>query len=184
VSAPTASPYGRLTAFAAALLRRRLIVRAPIALYRARLGFVLGRRLLMLEHTGRNSGVRRRVILEIVDHPRPATYIVASGFGARAQWFRNVRADPRVRIQVGSRPPALATARMLTAEQAATAVKAYAARHPRAWASLRPVFEATLGAQIDALPMVAFDLADAGDRNAASRRHDHHHKDGIGNAGL
>jgi hypothetical protein len=35
-------------------------------------------------------------------------------------------------------------------------------RHPRAWASLKPVFEATLGARIDqqatTLPMVALEL--------------------------
>ena len=39
--------------------------------------------------------------------PRPATYIVASGFGQRAQWFRNLRADPRVRVWTGSRSPTL-----------------------------------------------------------------------------
>jgi deazaflavin-dependent oxidoreductase (nitroreductase family) len=165
--APNAAHHGRLAVFAAALLRRRLIVRAPIALYRARLGFLFGHRLLMLEHTGRKTGARRRVILEIVDHPQPATYVVASGFGARAQWFRNVRADPRVRIGIGSHRPVPATARLLTAEQAAASLAAYAARHPRAWATFRPVFEATLGAPIDApasgLPIVALDLTDSGD---------------------
>jgi deazaflavin-dependent oxidoreductase (nitroreductase family) len=150
-------------AWAARLLRTRWIVRAPVWLYRARLGFVFGSRLLMLEHTGRKTGIRRHVVLEVVDHPDPGTYIVAAGFGDRAQWLRNVRASPRVRVYAGSRRPAPATARQLTPQEAAAALTAYARRHPRAWAALRPVFETTLGARIDSggtsLPMIALELA-------------------------
>lgn len=79
---------------AARLLRVRWIVRTPILLYRARLGFVFGSRLLMLEHTGRKTGIRRYVVLEAVDHPDPATYIAAAGFGDRAQWLRNSAPPP------------------------------------------------------------------------------------------
>jgi F420H(2)-dependent quinone reductase len=91
VSAPTSS----LAAWGARLMRVRWVVRAPVWLYRARLGFVFGSRLLMLEHTGRETGIRRYVVLEAVDHPHAGTYIVAAGFGDRAQWLRNVRADAR-----------------------------------------------------------------------------------------
>ncbi len=150
-------------ALAARLLRTRWLVRAPVWLYRARLGSMFGSRLLMLEHTGRKTGIRRYVVLEAVDHPDPRTYIVAAGFGDRAQWLRNVRASPRVRVYVGSRRPMSAMARPLTSEEAAAALTAYARRHPRAWAALKPVFEATLGARIDgdgtSLPMIALDLA-------------------------
>lgn len=157
------APHARsLAARAAALLRVRWIVRAPIAVYRAHLGFVFGSRLLMLEHTGRKTGARRYVVLEVIDQPRPGRYIVASGFGARAQWFRNVRASPRVRVWVSGRPSKPATARPLDSDETAAALIVYAARHPRAWATLKPVFEATLGARIDSLrtslPMIALDL--------------------------
>jgi deazaflavin-dependent oxidoreductase (nitroreductase family) len=117
----------------------------------------------MLEHTGRKTGIRRYVVLEAVDRPDPGTYIVAAGFGDRAQWLRNVRASPGVRVYVGSRRPAPATARPLTSKETAAALTAYARAHPRAWAALRPVFEKTLGARIDSdgtsLPLVALDLA-------------------------
>jgi F420H(2)-dependent quinone reductase len=93
VLAPAPSPV--TAARAARLLQIRWIVRAPVWLYRARLGFLLGSRLLMLEHTGRKTGTRRYAVLEIVQCPRPGTYVVASGFGTRAHWFRNVRANPR-----------------------------------------------------------------------------------------
>jgi deazaflavin-dependent oxidoreductase (nitroreductase family) len=146
-------------------LRTRWIVRAPIWLYRARLGFLFGSRLLMLEHTGRKTGIRRYVVLEAVDHPDPHSYIVAAGFGDRAQWLRNVRASPRVRVYTGYRRPVPALARPLTSEETAAALTAYACRHPRAWATLKPVFETTLGARIDgdgaSLPMIALDLAAA-----------------------
>jgi hypothetical protein len=46
------SPSG----LAARALRTRAFVRAPIALYRHQLGWLLGGRMLMLEHTGRRSG--------------------------------------------------------------------------------------------------------------------------------
>jgi deazaflavin-dependent oxidoreductase (nitroreductase family) len=168
------APLARsLAARAAALLRVRWIVRAPIAVYRARLGFVFGSRLLMLEHTGRKTGTRRYVVLEIIDQPRPGHYIVASGFGTQAQWFRNVRASPLVRVWIGGRPPEPATARPLGSDETAAALTAYAARHPRAWAALKPVFEATLGARIDSLhtslPMIALDLT-AGHAPAAGIR--------------
>jgi len=89
---------GAAVTLAARLLRVRWAVRAPVRLYQARLGFLFGSRLLMLEHTGRKSGARRHVVLEAVDHSRPGIYVVASGFGGQAQWFRNVRVDPRVRV--------------------------------------------------------------------------------------
>ncbi len=147
----------------ARLLRVRWIVRAPVWLYRARLGFLFGSRMLMLEHTGRKTGARRYVVLEVVDRPRPGRYVVVSGFGDQAQWLRNVRVQPRVRVSVGARVARSATARLLTSEETAAALSGYAADHPRAWAALKPVFETTLGAKIGgtetSLPMVALDLA-------------------------
>ncbi|MGH3671188.1 MAG: nitroreductase family deazaflavin-dependent oxidoreductase, partial [Pseudonocardiaceae bacterium] len=144
------------------LLRVRWFVRVPVHLYRAGLGFLFGSRLLMLEHIGRKSGARRYVVLEVVGHPAAGSYVVASGFAAQAQWFRNIRANPHVRIYLGDRRPRPATARILTPEQGAAALAAYSTAHPRAWRRLRPVFENTLGARIDeqatTLPLVSLDI--------------------------
>lgn len=147
---------------AARVLGTRWFARAPIWLFRARLGFLMRSRLLMLEHIGRRSGQRRYVVLEVVDRLGPGRYVVASGFGERAQWFRNIQANPSVRVSIGAHAPQAATARTLTADESRAAVRAYAATHPRAWRSLRPVFEATLGAEIDqdgtSLPLVCLDI--------------------------
>jgi deazaflavin-dependent oxidoreductase (nitroreductase family) len=132
----------------ARLLRSRWLMRAPIWLYRARLGFLFRSRMLMLEHIGRQSGARRYVVLEVFGHPTPGTYVVVSGFGSRAQWFRNVRANPDVRVFIGSHAPVHATARLLTPAEADAALHAYITRHRRAWDTFKPVLETTLGSRI------------------------------------
>lgn len=154
-----------MSAFADAagrLLRSRRLMRSPIWLYRARLGGLFGNRLLMLEHVGRKSGARRRVVLEVIDHAAADSYVVASGFGARAQWFRNVTADPRVRVYVGSRRPVPATARVLARSDADRVLRGYIDRHPRSWERFSAVLAQTLGQPVTttdtALPMVELHL--------------------------
>jgi deazaflavin-dependent oxidoreductase (nitroreductase family) len=140
------------------MLRTRWLVRAPVLVYRAGLGFVFGRRLLMLEHVGRVSGRRRFVVLETVDHPDPATFVVVSGFGTRAQWYRNVLAHPDVRVSTGLRRAVPAAAVPLDEQEAAATLRGYASRHPRAWRRLRGVLEAALDAPVERLPMVRLSL--------------------------
>lgn len=150
-------PPSLLSGLAGRALRTRWLVRAPIWLYRAHLGLLFGTRLLMLEHRGRTSGQRRYVVLEVVDHSDGA-YVVAAGFGERTQWLRNLEAHPEAHISVGTRVRIPVTATRLTPGEVAEVLGRYAARHPRAWAKLRPVFEQTLGAPITEagteLPMV------------------------------
>lgn len=147
------------------LLSNRALMRAPVALYRARLGFLLGSRTLMLEHIGRTSGARRYVVLEVVGHPAPDTYVVASGFGERSQWYRNLMARPRARISVAGRGPRPATARRLPAAEADAALAAYVSRYPRAWAKFKSVLEHTLGTAVSEhdtpLPMIELRLSES-----------------------
>jgi deazaflavin-dependent oxidoreductase (nitroreductase family) len=151
-----------ITAIGARVLRSRTLMRAPIWIYRARLGFLFGSRMLMLEHIGRKTGLPRQVVLEVIDHPTPDTYVVPSGFGDRAQWFRNVQANPRVRVHASGRAAAPATARILGRQEADHALSAYRHRHPHAWANFKSVVEETLGNRIDdmntQLPMVELRL--------------------------
>jgi hypothetical protein len=60
------------------LLRTRAVVRAPIWLYRHRAGWLLGSRMLMLEHVGRRSGVPRYVCLEVVERPSEDEIVVVN----------------------------------------------------------------------------------------------------------
>ncbi|PSL06871.1 deazaflavin-dependent oxidoreductase (nitroreductase family) [Haloactinopolyspora alba] len=116
-------------------------MRAPIWIYRARLGFLFGSRLLLLEHVGRRSGLARYVVLEVAARPEAGSYVVVSGLGPSSQWFRNVLAEPRVRISVGRHHRRPAWARQLDVQEARGVFATYAAAHPRTWRVLEPVVE-------------------------------------------
>ena len=135
-------------------------MRAPIKVYDAGLGLVFGERFLMLEHVGRVTGERRQVVLEVTDRPTPNEYVVMSGFGHRAQWFRNVVADPNVRVSIGRRRSVPARAEVIDPDRRAAVLERYARLHPRAWRALKQTLEEGLGAEIAALPMVSLHLLD------------------------
>ncbi|GAA4423889.1 hypothetical protein GCM10023169_20060 [Georgenia halophila] len=75
----------------------RPLARAPIGIFTSGFGWVFRGLLVMVEHTGRKSGLSRHVVLEVIAAEVDAVVVVA-GYGAKAQWFRNVLADPRVRL--------------------------------------------------------------------------------------
>jgi len=128
---------GPVTARGAGLRRPlRPLLRLPIWLYRAHLGWLLGDRFLLLIHRGRKSGLPRQTVLEVVRHDKAAgTYIIVSGWGEKADWCRNIQQDARVRVRVGRRRfPA--TAVRLSVDEAAREVADYARRHPVAYRQL------------------------------------------------
>jgi len=107
---------------------KRILWRLPIWLYRLRLGWLTGGRMMLLRHTGRVSGLERQAVIEVVQRDANG-YIAASGFGARADWYRNITAKPDVTITVGTRV-IKATATPLTEEQGADLMAEYAPKHP------------------------------------------------------
>jgi deazaflavin-dependent oxidoreductase (nitroreductase family) len=90
---------------------------------------MFGRRFLMLEHTGRNTGQVRRTVLEVVVDDPDAAY-VAAAWGGAAQWLRNVKADPRVIFHLGSHRYET-TAAMVGSEEAHALMSRYASAHPK-----------------------------------------------------
>jgi deazaflavin-dependent oxidoreductase (nitroreductase family) len=111
---------------------RRLLFRAPIHLYRLRMGWLFGGRLLLLNHTGRKSGKRRQVVIEVVEHDRTdGSYVVCSGFGPKAAWYQNLLAGPETGIQVGLRLIPV-TAHPLGEQEGGHVMAGYALRHPKA----------------------------------------------------
>jgi deazaflavin-dependent oxidoreductase (nitroreductase family) len=141
-------------------LQTRWCVRAPITVYRARLGFLFGTRLLMLEHVGRRTGALRYVVLEVVDRPKPGEYVIVSGFGARAQWYRNIHANSGVRVWCGTRRAVPATAAAMTEAEGAAVLDRYIENHPGAWKNLRATIEHATGTSVGNLPMVHIRIVD------------------------
>ena len=121
------------------------LFRVPLVLYRLGLGWLLGGRFLLLQHTGRKSGLQRQTVLEVAGHDRETdTYYIASGFGRGSQWFKNVQANPEVTIQVGARRID-ATADVLDPQASGQKMVEYARQHPIAARELAGV----LGFEVD-----------------------------------
>jgi deazaflavin-dependent oxidoreductase (nitroreductase family) len=110
----------------------RFLARSPIWLYRYGFGWLLGKRILLLTHTGRKSGLLRHTVLEVVSHDtETGTFYVASGWGERSDWLKNIMKTPGVRVQVGNRR-FKGKAEKLSPEEAAQVLEDYAQRHPSA----------------------------------------------------
>ena len=114
----------------------RLGWRAPIWLYRLGLGGMLGERFVLINHIGRKTGQPRQAVVEVVQHNKESgAYVVASGFGEKADWYQNLMAHPEVMIQVG-RKRMLARAERLPLPQATEVMLDYNRRHPAALRAL------------------------------------------------
>lgn len=147
-----------MSGIGARVLRTRWLVRAPIALYRVGLGWMLGSRICMLEHRGRRSGFRRFVCLEVVGRPDLRRLIVVSGFGDRSQWYQNLQVHPGCFVSNGRMSRAAAIARFLSTQESEAALSAYQQRYPRDWRILRSTIEKAVGHPVQNLSMVALDL--------------------------
>lgn len=110
----------------------RLLWRAPIWIYHLGLGGLMGGRFLLLNHTGRVSGLSRQTVLEVTNHDaKTNTYYVAAGFGKKSDWYQNIQKIPEVMIQVG-RDKMPVTAVILEPEESGKEMVDYAHRYPRA----------------------------------------------------
>jgi deazaflavin-dependent oxidoreductase (nitroreductase family) len=122
---------------------------------------MLGRRTVLLEHTGRKSGLPRETVLEVIRHD-DQSFDIAAAYGAKSDWVRNIEADPKVRISTGRIQHAEATAvlaDMATAKSAFadyTAAKAFGKSlglpldDPARMAAVVPVVRITLTTAADA----------------------------------
>lgn len=131
---------GLFDRFAGKLLSTPRLMRIPIPLYRAGLGWLLGERLAMIEHRGRSSGEARYVVVEVAERG-PRYLRVASGFGDRAQWYRNLRANGVAYLSTGRARRVPVDVRLLSAEESDEALERYARAHPAAWKRLYAAME-------------------------------------------
>ena len=146
----------------------KFLVKAPTYLLRWKLGFLFGDRFLLLTHVGRTSGTTYHTALEVVRHDdSTGEYIVCSGTGPNADWYRNISAQPAVSIQVRN-DVWTPEQRMLSPEEAATVFAGYEAAHPktaqRLLASMGQSYDGTDADRVRMMgdiPMVAFRRSDS-----------------------
>jgi len=145
----------------------RGLFRAPIYLYRWRCGRLVGRRFLLLVHTGRRTGLRRETVLEVIEYrDNGPEVVVMSAFGPKADWLRNIQATPGAEVVIGSRRFAAAH-RILGVDEAVRVVAGYEQRNRLIAPIIRAVLSRFLGWRyvgsdldrrwlVTHLPLVAF----------------------------
>lgn len=145
----------------------RYLFRAPVYLYRWRLGFLLGRRFLLLTHTGRRSRLPRQTVLEVMEYrPQSGEAVVMSGFGRDSNWLLNISANANEEIQLGSHH-FRATHRILGEDEAIAVLAGYERRNRMvapivrrvlSWLTGRPYHGTERGRRgvVRQLPLVAF----------------------------
>jgi deazaflavin-dependent oxidoreductase (nitroreductase family) len=124
----------------------------PERLYRFGWGSLLGRRFLRLSHRGRRSGAPYATVLEVVAYDRRIPeFVVVSGFGARADWLRNIEAGGPVEVTVGRRTFPVEH-RRLELDEALGVFADYERRNRAAGPILRRVLSWLLGWRYDGSP--------------------------------
>lgn len=99
------------------------------ALYAIGLGPIVGRLILLLTTTGRRTGRKRVTTLQYEEVA--GAYWLGSSRGTRADWFRNLVADPIVEVQVRSRRFRGRAEAISDAQRVADFLELRLERHPR-----------------------------------------------------
>ncbi|MGH8928242.1 MAG: nitroreductase family deazaflavin-dependent oxidoreductase [Acidimicrobiia bacterium] len=145
----------------------KVVFATPSLLYRLGLGWMLGKRFLVLVHRGRKTGRLRETVLEAILFDAALNEsVVVSAYGTRADWYQNLLVEQARRVRTG-RLDYVPEQRFLDAEEARAVALAFTKRHP--WeAKLIPRVLPAIGAAVTAqpnrepvemlvsLPMVAF----------------------------
>ena len=112
----------------------RIIQIGPRCAYTFGLGPVIGRIVLLLTTVGRKSG-RNRVTPLVYDQ-RGGVILVASARGDRADWLRNLQANPKVQVRIGRREFAALAAVVSDHDQIADYLERQFIRNPRMFGAI------------------------------------------------
>jgi deazaflavin-dependent oxidoreductase (nitroreductase family) len=130
----------------------RTLFGIPIRFYHAGLGWLLGRRFLLLVTTGRKTGRRRETVLEVVKYDRASQEaIVAAGWGAKTGWFHNVEAGLAREVVIG-RDRYEPAYRVLDVAEAERVFADYERRNRLAGPIVRRVISGLVGWRYDGSP--------------------------------
>lgn len=145
----------------------RWLLGLPTHLYRMRLGFLLGRRFVVLIHEGRRSGRRYETPLEVVRYDASSgEATVVAGWGRRTAWLHNVEAGLAREIWIG-RDRWVPVWRRLSLEEAVAVLERYERRSGLPRAVVNGVLSRLLGWRyrgtpaerrraVKQLPLIAF----------------------------
>lgn len=65
---------------------------------------LIGAQWMLIATIGRKTGKRRETMVDVMDYDKATdTYYIEAAYGSRADWFRNIQANPIFEAQVGRR---------------------------------------------------------------------------------
>ncbi len=80
-----------------------VLFKGPLVLRRLGLGGLIPKNVLILTTKGRRTGLPRSTPMEFSQGPEEDVYLVMSGWGGHTDWYRNVSAEPKVKVWMGGR---------------------------------------------------------------------------------
>ena len=156
-----------------------VVFRLPLQAYRHCQGWLMGHTFMVVTHTGRKTGLPHSTVAMILRYePRSREAVVCSAWGPGTDWFRNIRARPALRIDIG-RETYTPEQRFLTENESLGVLADCLRRHPRrfrfigrvlGWGDLRS--EAVAAEFVRTRPFVAFRPRDREDAGRATARPD------------
>lgn len=105
------------------------LLKLPLILYKARLGWLLGHRFALLTHRGRRSGKTYRTVLAVLRFDPRTREIAAISAWSGSQWFKNIVAAPPLSVETG-RVHYVPLHRFLTASEIASLFEEYREKRP------------------------------------------------------
>jgi deazaflavin-dependent oxidoreductase (nitroreductase family) len=85
----------------------KFFLKFPVWLHKIGLGGwerMIGAQWMLLVTTGRKSGKRRETMVDVMDYDASTdTYYIEAAYGTRADWYRNIQANPVFEAKVGRR---------------------------------------------------------------------------------
>ena len=105
------------------------LFKIPVLQYKLGMGWMIGKKFLLITTTGRKTGKPRSTPLEYIHNPQKDWYRVAPGWGGNTDWYKNIRHNPHITVQVGRRK-FKAMAEPAPVEEAAKFMEAASKLHP------------------------------------------------------
>jgi deazaflavin-dependent oxidoreductase (nitroreductase family) len=85
----------------------KFFLKFPILLHKIGFGGwerLIGAQWMFLTTTGRKSGKPRETMVDVMDYDKATdTYYIEAAYGLRADWYRNIQANPIFEAKVGRR---------------------------------------------------------------------------------
>jgi deazaflavin-dependent oxidoreductase (nitroreductase family) len=103
--------------------------KTPLILYRLGLGWMLGKRFMLLTHVGRRSGKVYRSVLAVLRFDEKTHEIQAVSPWSASNWYRNIQTTPALAVETGFVRYA-PTQRSLSPEEIATLFIEFRRKYP------------------------------------------------------